>query len=242
MVLTEAPTQGSEPEDAAADPGHSAGPIVTTQNVAVRRRLRSDKRAAILRGARAVFCRDGYARASIDAIARESAVSTRTIYKHFADKKQLFTAVLVDSAAQARASRCAAIEHHLGEVVDLEADLTALGRVLVVGGDEDHFALVRQIRAEADHIPGAVLEAWLDTGPRTVHAALARKFAELAARRVLVLDDPERAAVHFVLLAAGEANDRTFWGAVAAEPDAIEAAVIAGVRAFLRAYRAAPTR
>ncbi|WP_280492050.1 hypothetical protein, partial [Nocardia asiatica] len=45
----------------------------------------------------------------------------------------------------------------------------------------------------------------------------------------------ERAAVHFVLLAAGEANDRTFWGAVAAEPDAIEAAVISGVRAFLRA-------
>ncbi|BDU00470.1 TetR/AcrR family transcriptional regulator [Nocardia sputorum] len=209
--------------------------------MAVHRRLRSDKRASILRGARAVFCRDGYARASVDAIARESAVSTRTIYKHFADKKQLFTAVMVDSAAHARASRCAAIEHHLGEMVDLEADLIALGRAFVVGGDEHHFALVRQIRAEADHIPGAVLDVWLDSGPRAVHAALAEKFAQLAARGVLHLDDPQRAAVHFVLLAAGEANDRTFWGAVTAEPGVVEADVTSGVRAFLRAYGAAST-
>ncbi|MBF6468300.1 TetR/AcrR family transcriptional regulator [Nocardia beijingensis] len=214
---------------------------MTTQDMAVHRGLRSDKRASILRGARAVFCRDGYARASVDAIARESAVSTRTIYKHFADKKQLFTAVIVDSAAHTRASRCAAIDHHLDEVVDLEADLIALGLAFVVGGDEHHFALVRQIRAEADHIPGAVLDAWLDSGPRAVHAALARKFAELAARGVLHLDDAQRAAVHFVLLAAGEANDRTFWGAVTAEPGAIEADVTAGVRAFLRAYGAAST-
>ncbi|WP_236567199.1 TetR/AcrR family transcriptional regulator [Nocardia sp. CY41] len=214
---------------------------MTTEDVAVHRGLRSDKRASILRGARAVFCRDGYARASVDAIARESAVSTRTIYKHFADKKQLFTAVIVDSAAHARASRCPAIDHHLGEVVDLEADLIALGLAFVVGGDEHHFALVRQIRAEADHIPGTVLDAWLDSGPRAVHAALARKFTALAAQGVLDLDDPGRAAVHFVLLAAGEANDRTFWGALAAEPGAVEADVTSGVRAFLRAYGAAST-
>jgi AcrR family transcriptional regulator len=217
-----------------------AEPIMTSHDVAVVRPMRPDKRASILRGARTVFCRDGYTRASIDAIAGESAVSTRTIYKHFADKKQLFTAVIVDSAAHARTSRCAAVDHHLGNVGDVEADLIALGRAFVVGGDEDHFALVRQIRAEADHIPGEILDAWLDTGPRPVHAALARRFSELATRGLLELDDPERAAVHFVLLAAGEANNRTFWGAIDAEPGDIDASVTAGVQAFLRAYRPGP--
>jgi AcrR family transcriptional regulator len=204
-----------------------AEPIMTSHDVAVVRPMRPDKRASILRGARTVFCRDGYTRASIDAIAGESAVSTRTIYKHFADKKQLFTAVIVDSAAHARTSRCAAVDHHLGNVGDVEADLIALGRAFVVGGDEDHFALVRQIRAEADHIPGEILDAWLDT-------------SELATRGLLELDDPERAAVHFVLLAAGEANNRTFWGAIDAEPGDIDASVTAGVQAFLRAYRPGP--
>ncbi len=220
--------------------GQFGEPIMTSLDVAVVRQLRPEKRTSILRGAHAVFCRDGYTRASIDAIARESAVSTRTIYKHFADKKQLFTAVIIDSAERARASRCAAIEHHLSDVVDIDVALTALGRTFVVGGDEDHFALVRQIRAEADHIPGAILDTWLDAGPRTVHAALARRFSDLAVRGLLDLEDAERAAAHFVLLAAGEANHRTFWGAIDAEPGAIDASVTSGVRAFLRAYRAGP--
>ena len=45
--------------------------------------MRPDKREAILRGALTVFARDGYTRASIDAIAKEGEVSTRTLYNHF---------------------------------------------------------------------------------------------------------------------------------------------------------------
>ena len=48
--------------------------------------VRSDKRRAIIDGALAVFARDGYTRASIDAISAEAGVSTRTVYNHFTDK------------------------------------------------------------------------------------------------------------------------------------------------------------
>ena len=60
----------------------------------------SVKRGAIERAARAVFGRLGYARASIDQIAAEAGVSTRTLYNHFGDKLGLFSQVLVDGAAE----------------------------------------------------------------------------------------------------------------------------------------------
>ena len=67
--------------------------------------MRPDKRQAILRGALSVFSRDGYSRASIDAIAKESEVSTRTLYNHFADKADLFRNVIQASASEAARTR-----------------------------------------------------------------------------------------------------------------------------------------
>ena len=53
-------------------------------------RGRPDKRRAIMRAANLVFGRDGYTRATVDAIAREAGVSKKTIYNHFDDKEALF--------------------------------------------------------------------------------------------------------------------------------------------------------
>ena len=44
----------------------------------------------VLEGARTVFLRDGFERASVDDIARESGVSKATLYAYFPDKKLLF--------------------------------------------------------------------------------------------------------------------------------------------------------
>ncbi|MEV5986378.1 helix-turn-helix domain-containing protein [Streptomyces sp. NPDC052051] len=49
-----------------------------------------EKRRSIAQAARAVFGREGYSRASVDANAVEAGVSKRTIYNHFTDKEQLF--------------------------------------------------------------------------------------------------------------------------------------------------------
>ena len=55
------------------------------------------KHQAILQAARLLFLRDGYARASMEEIAKTATVSTATLYRHFASKAILFEAVVMGS-------------------------------------------------------------------------------------------------------------------------------------------------
>src|SRR5450755_2711983 len=114
------------------------------------RRGWADKRDAIATAARIVFGREGYTRASIDAIATKAAVSTRTIYNHFDDKEHLFLTVIKESAAQVADAQIALINQYLDQVTDLEHDLIAFGRAWATSTTAfaEHFALVRQINAE----------------------------------------------------------------------------------------------
>ena len=116
-----------------------------------------EKREAMLRGGLAVFAREGYSRAAIDAIAREAGVSTRTIYNHYADKAELFAAVIVASATRVAEAQIAVLAKHLDGP---DPDLAELARAWATPAPEfaDHFALVRQVRAEVLHVPA---DAWL---------------------------------------------------------------------------------
>ena len=70
-----------------------------------RTRMRGEeRRASILRSARHVFARCGYAQASTGELARESEVTEPLLYKHFGSKKGLFMAVLAESAEHFRAT------------------------------------------------------------------------------------------------------------------------------------------
>jgi AcrR family transcriptional regulator len=210
------------------------GPEMTTKD-ARPRGGRSDKRQAILAGALAVFARDGYTRASIDAISAEAGVSTRTIYNHFTDKTGLFLAVIHDSAARAADAQIAVIDRHLRKVADLEADLVEFGRewVTPMPAYADHFALVRQVRAEAGHIPREAIDAWQETGPLRVRRELAGYLRRLAERGPLRVDDPERAALHLlVLVSAGLPSH----DAETVTPEEITRTVTAGVRTFLHGH------
>ncbi len=198
--------------------------------------VRAGKRAAITAAARAVFGRMGFARASIDAIAAEAGVSTRTIYNHFAGKDELFGAVLTESATQVAemvAGRAAAAFDGVApdDPADVERALVDLGRALAAQRTEfaEHFAMVSQIEGEAAHFPPAVYEAWQDAGPRAVRREVV---ARLRALPRLRLDDPQRAALHFTLLTTGEVREHV------ADPDdtVVADAVTAGVRAFLHGH------
>jgi AcrR family transcriptional regulator len=196
---------------------------------------RPAKRRAILDGALAVFARDGYTRASIDAISATAGVSTRTIYNHFKDKAQLFQTVVEESTTGVADFQIAVIDRHLGQVTDLESDLLQLGLALAAPmiAYEQHFALIRQIDAEAGYIPPAVFDAWRDAGPRRVLGVLADRLQELADRGLLRIDDPHRAAVHLMLLVQGAVPFHH--GMATSEADVTEI-VTAGVHAFLHGY------
>ena len=196
----------------------------------------ADKRRAILAGALVVFARDGYTRASVDAISAEAGVSTRTIYNHFQDKAQLFQTVIQESTARVAEAQIEIIERYLRKVTDLEDDLIEFGQALATPMRDyaDHFALVRQIDADAGHIPRAALDAWRQAGPRRVLSELARRMRQLAEQGLLRIDDPDRAAVHFMLLVQGAIP---FHHGIGATREAeIAGIVTSGVHAFLHGY------
>ncbi|GAB3431457.1 TetR/AcrR family transcriptional regulator [Actinophytocola sediminis] len=202
----------------------------------------ADKRGAILTGALTVFARDGYTRASIDVIAAEAGVSNRTIYNHFQDKADLFHAVIAHSAESAADARIAVIDRHFFKVTDVLADLVAFGRAYadLAGTQAAHFAIVRQIDAEAEHIPRDAVLAWQEAGPGRVLRELAARLAELAGRGLLRIADPDLAARHLLQLIAtpGPAHP-----ALAPTTEHTTELVTAGVRAFLYGYAGpAPTR
>ncbi|TDO54916.1 TetR family transcriptional regulator [Kribbella sp. VKM Ac-2527] len=192
-----------------------------------------DKRTAVLTGARAVFARDGFSRASIDVIAAEANVSSRTIYNHFQDKAGLFYAVLLESAGRVAAVQIEILDRHLGRITDLEADLVAFGVAwrTSVPDFAEHQALVRQVIADAQHIPPAAIEAWQQAGPLAVRRALADRFAALASDGLLTVDDPLRAALHYSVLISGDTVNP-----YPAKTENLDETVATGVHAFLHGY------
>ncbi|MBT2384333.1 TetR/AcrR family transcriptional regulator [Streptomyces sp. ISL-11] len=199
---------------------------------------RPEKRAAIDRAACAVFGREGYTRASVDAIAAEAGVSKRTIYNHHQDKEQLFLSVLRESTLAVAAHQKELIDRHLTDPADLGAELRTLGRALATPqeGFEGHFALVRVIFAEAGRLPVEFIESWHEHGPRQSRAHLTLRLGALAASGRLRTDDPARTAAHFTQLATSEVYERSFHGALPLPREEVEALVDSGVDAFLRLY------
>ena len=57
--------------------------------------LMERKRGAIVAAARQTFLENGYGQASMDRIAESAPVSVKTIYRHFKNKDELFSAHLV---------------------------------------------------------------------------------------------------------------------------------------------------
>lgn len=62
--------------------------------------LMKRKRAAIVDAARRAFLESGYASTSMDRIAAEAGVSIKTVYRHFDNKDDLFSAVMQAACSQ----------------------------------------------------------------------------------------------------------------------------------------------
>ncbi|MEV4760870.1 TetR/AcrR family transcriptional regulator [Micromonospora sp. NPDC049559] len=207
----------------------------TSQRIAGRGR--PSKHDAIVHAARAVFGRDGYARTTMDAIAREAAVSTRTLYKHFSSKEELFSFVLQQSATRVADAFCEYVAAGLHGATGLEDQLIAIGRALVAHRLDfpDHFALVQQINAEGRHFPRPLLDAWQQAGPLRVQAEVARRLQALVDQGELRAANPSRMALHLTALATVESTN-----AAVERPltdDEITMMISEGVRGFLYGYQ-----
>jgi AcrR family transcriptional regulator len=205
-------------------------------------RLQPAKRDAIIRAARIVFGRDGFARAGVDAIATEAGVSTRTLYKHFASKDRLFAVVLEASATQVSDGFLARLRDTPGAGTpdDVPRELTAIAHALVRQAidNPEHFAMARQIATEGTHFPEPVITTWQEAGPLRVEREVRRRLAALADRKLLAVPDVERAALHFSALTTIEANPRGMKPIGHLGPERTEEAIAAAVAVFLTGYSA----
>jgi TetR/AcrR family transcriptional regulator, mexJK operon transcriptional repressor len=195
------------------------------------------KRRAILEAGTTVFLRNGYLGTSMDEIAALAGVSKQTVYKHFADKASLFTAIVtaaVDAAADPVHEEATA----LADSDDVAADLRALAREqLGKVMQPELMQLRRLVIGEAGRFP-ELGQAFYEHGAGRTIATLTAAFERLTARGLLRADDPELAAAHFNWLVMAAPVNRAMLLGDEAIPDAAELDRYAegGVEAFLAAY------
>jgi hypothetical protein len=104
----------------------------------------------------------------------------------------------------------------------------------LTSGLASHFALIRQVNAETEHIPPAALKLWQDAGSGRVRRHLADRLREIDDLGQLAIDDPARAAGHLMLLVSAENLDDR---ATLHDDAEVTAMVTAGVHAFLHGYQ-----
>jgi TetR/AcrR family transcriptional repressor of mexJK operon len=194
----------------------------------------AQKRAAILAAARELFLADGFDRASMDAIAAAAAVSKRTVYDYYGDKRALLLAVVEQALAVLGASVATAIDDHLRDVDDVESALVefAVAITSTAIGSSDYTALMRLLSTESENLPEMRQEHFDAVEPEE---AVAERFAELDRRGLLLAPDARLAADHFVALTLSPSVYALGRAPVAAAADT-RRMIADGVAAFLRAY------
>ncbi|MGA4541662.1 TetR/AcrR family transcriptional regulator [Uniformispora flossi] len=200
---------------------------------------RPDKRRAIIDAAKEVFLRQGFTDTSVDVVAAEAGVSKQTVYNHFGDKTNLFTAV-IETAQQDTASiaeeRFAAFFRESG---DMEADLRAAARIwtdMVLAPEVS--GLRRVIIAEQWRHPEIAAE-WSRPRPAFEDALVAELEPHVAAGD-LDIPDVHVAAHQLILLTVHEAIHASHFGLHHLSDHQVRRIVDDGVDMWLRSYRARP--
>ena len=165
-----------------------------------------------MEAATALFLRDGYRNTSMDQVAADAAVSKQTVYKQFADKEQLFRAIVLgvtgnseaiiaDMTSVLRSTAVASRE-------ELRTVLTDLARRYIDGVLQPHvLALRRLIIAEAERFPD-LARTYFEQAPARAIDVVANVLRAYIERGLLAADDPHLAAAHFAYLVLAIPQDR----------------------------------
>jgi AcrR family transcriptional regulator len=196
----------------------------------------AQKRTAILDAATSAFLENGYVGTSIDEIAARARVSKPTVYKHFADKEQLFTEIVlrtIDEVGKPFFDWTAALE----DTDDLESALARLARELVgIVREPRLLELRRLVIGETARFP-ELSRVYFERGPgRAIHK-LAETFDQLAERGLLRLTDSRLAAQQFNWLVLSiPLNQAMFTVDLDFDPAELDRYAEGAVTVFLAAY------
>jgi AcrR family transcriptional regulator len=155
-----------------------------------------------------VFLREGYGSASIDKVAHEAGVSTRTIYERFKNKADLLASVITRL-----------VERDMVTLFGAELDRLSTRQALITIGETvtgrvrapEAAALFRIVAAEAPRFPALAAKMRAGTKAR-VDNAVATYFRGQVLRGRLVLADPDRAAALFMQMVCAELHECLLFG------------------------------
>ena len=158
----------------------------------------SDRRHREIREAAIdTFLAKGYEGTTMEEIAAKAGVSKQTVYKHFTDKQHLFADIVL-STTDDMSSLIGVIAQQLPATADFSRDLERLAETFLVALMQPRVLRLRRlVISSADRFP-EISTTWYEKGFERVLAALAGSFQALADRGVLVVDDANAAAEHFV--------------------------------------------
>jgi TetR/AcrR family transcriptional regulator, mexJK operon transcriptional repressor len=179
-----------------------------------RRGTEAARTDALISAATRVFLRDGFGLASIDKVAGEAGVSTRTIYERYKNKADLLAAVITRLVDRDMATVLAIAEL---ERLDPKDALTTIAQTITSRvRDPESAALFRIVATEAVRFPELAAKMRESTKLRW-DGAIACYFRGQIQRGTLNLTDPERAAVLFLQMICAELHECLLFGG----PDAI---------------------
>lgn len=174
-----------------------------------RRGTESARIDTLLGAATRVFLREGYGAASIDKVAHEAGVSTRTIYERFKNKADLLAAVITRLVERDVATALATAEL---ERLELKQALIAIGETITGRAcHPDAAALFRIVATEAQRFP-ALAAKMRDSTKARIDDAIANYFRGQIRRGKLSLCDPDRAAALFMQMVCAELHECLLFG------------------------------
>jgi AcrR family transcriptional regulator len=176
-----------------------------------RRGTESARTDTLISAATRVFLRDGYGNASVDKVAGEAGVSTRTIYERFKNKGDLLGAVI--NRLVQRDMETALATEELDRLAPRQA-LTVIGEVISGRAcNPDSAALFRICATEAYRFPELAAKM-RDSAKARVNDAIANYLRRQTLRGTLSLADPDRAAALFLQMVCAELHERLLFGSV----------------------------
>jgi TetR/AcrR family transcriptional repressor of mexJK operon len=196
----------------------------------VQRMRAADRRELILRAAGELFIAKGYSGVSMEDVLAKIGGSKATLYRHFADKAELF-----QSAVEALCDEWSKPVHSFTPPeADLTATLTALGghfADLVL--TPQAIALHRLVTAEAERMP-EVGRAFFEHGPAAGQAVLATYLRQARDAGEIAVADPLRAAAQLYQAMLGDAQMRLLTNSPhKPDDDEVRESISVAVRVFL---------
>ena len=195
-----------------------------------------NKRQAILNAAADIFAEEGFAGASIDAIAVRAGVSRQTIYNQLGDKDNLFKVVVTEITERSTAGFFRVLDTFPVAPQDLEKELTEFSARLLRKAmcDPNGRWLRKLVETEGARFP-KLFETWKEYGPGKKYPAVAARLAQLALAGYLDLDDPALAARQYMALLGADLHIDQQLGRQTPESEIDQMAANA-TRTFLRAF------